>query len=326
MTNTDRSASAAQPDETGAVAQTSPSAPSVTVLVLVGAACAAVGLLPWIVTGMRLPIQNLWEGPPPTGGMPLALLPFSQYAVTLIVTLITSGSLLAGIVARVLRRRRLARVWPVLVGVALVHAVALVQTVLTVQPGMMDRTEATVYVAGLTAGSAVTIVLGLVVLLLVARAPVGVATVAVAAVAVPAAGWITGLIIPFGSVSMPNAVQAAAFAFFPWVPAVIVGVALVWCGLRPLARIVSWVLSLALLWVVPAIFTAVGSALGTRILASRPAEMLLYGIEVFRAAVGGEAAQGRSVLAALLIGLVGTLVQELRSRSRSRASSPSRAG
>lgn len=44
-----------------------------------GAAAAIVGLIPWIITGMRLPLQNLWATDTRPADMPLALLPFSQY-------------------------------------------------------------------------------------------------------------------------------------------------------------------------------------------------------------------------------------------------------
>ncbi|RUR00999.1 hypothetical protein [Labedella endophytica] len=297
-----------------------PTAPRALVLFAIGAGCAILGLLPWIITGMRLPLQNLWEGPAPEGGMPIALLPFSQYAVTLIVALIAVGSLFAGMVARLLRRRNGFRVWPIVVGVALVQVVALIQTVVVVSDGLAERTESTFYLGGLTAGTAFAIVVGLVILLLVARAPRGVATVAIAAIGVPIASWVGGLIIPFGTSATASPAQVWLIGFYPWFAAVVVGTTLAWCGLRPAARAIAWVLSLGLLWIGTAISTAASAALGTRILASRPAEMLDYGLEVFRMALSGEANQGPSILAALVIGLVGTSVREIVLRSRMRRS------
>jgi hypothetical protein len=290
--------------------------PRPLVLALIGAGCAVFGLLPWIVTGMRLPIQNVWDGPPPAEGMPIALLPFSQYAVTLIIAVLVTGALAAGVVSRALRDRSGFRLWPVVLGAVAVQVLALVQTTLTVEDGIMQRREAVFYVVGLAAGTAFTIGVGLVVMILVARAPVGVATVAIAVIAYPASRWITGLVVPFGSEALATPFQFAVSPYFPWVPAVVFGVLLAWCGLRPLVRIVSWVIALALLWVMPALFSAMGSALGTRVLATRPAEMLDYGIEVFLAAVGGLADQGRLLVVALLIGLVGTGIRELIARSR----------
>jgi hypothetical protein len=294
--------------------------PGPLVLALIGVGCAIFGLLPWIVTGMRLPTQNVWAEPVPAEGMPIALLPFSQYAVTLIIAVLVTGSLAAGVVARVLRHRSGFRLWPVVLGVAVVQVIALVQTTLTVEDGIMQRREAVLYVVGLAAGTTFTIGVGLVVMILVTRAPVAVATVAIAVIAYPATRWITALVVPFGSEATANAFQFAMSASFPWVPAVLFGVLLAWCGLRPIARVVAWVIALGLLWVMPALFTAMGSALGTRVLATRPAEMLDYGIGVFVAAMGGLAAQGQLLVVAIVIGLVGTGLREVLARSRRRRS------
>jgi hypothetical protein len=61
---------------------------------------ALVGLLPWLITGIRRPLQNLRATSTSPESMPVALLPFSQYALTLIVGLIVTGSAIAGVVAR----------------------------------------------------------------------------------------------------------------------------------------------------------------------------------------------------------------------------------
>ena len=56
-----------------------------------GAGSAVVGLLPWMITGMRLPLQNLWASDTLPKSMPVALLPLSNYAVTLIAGLLVTG-------------------------------------------------------------------------------------------------------------------------------------------------------------------------------------------------------------------------------------------
>lgn len=50
----------------------------------IGAVSAVLGLLPWLITGMRLPLQNLWAADTAPDAMPIVLLPFSQYALSLI--------------------------------------------------------------------------------------------------------------------------------------------------------------------------------------------------------------------------------------------------
>lgn len=64
---------------TEATWQRPPSARGLTAVawLLVGALVAVVGLLPWIVTGMRLPLQNRWAAETLPGDMPVALLPFN---------------------------------------------------------------------------------------------------------------------------------------------------------------------------------------------------------------------------------------------------------
>ncbi|MCU1438326.1 MAG: hypothetical protein JWP66_1413 [Naasia sp.] len=51
--------------------------------VAIGIGAALIGLPPWIVTGMRLPLQNLCAVEVRPEDMPVALLPFSNYVVTL---------------------------------------------------------------------------------------------------------------------------------------------------------------------------------------------------------------------------------------------------
>jgi hypothetical protein len=67
---------------------------NVWLYVLMGVGAAVAGLLPWIITGMRLPLQNLWadEGAGLAEPMPFVLLPFSQYFVTLLIGVIAVGS------------------------------------------------------------------------------------------------------------------------------------------------------------------------------------------------------------------------------------------
>lgn len=45
----------------------------------IGAASAAAGLLPWLVAGMRLPLQNLWAAGTLPADMPRTRLPASTF-------------------------------------------------------------------------------------------------------------------------------------------------------------------------------------------------------------------------------------------------------
>lgn len=76
--------------------------------VLLGAAGGAAGLLPWLLTGPFLPLQNLGEGQDPAKVGPFVMLPYSQYAITTIIVLLVVGGVFAGIIARAGR----VRAWP----------------------------------------------------------------------------------------------------------------------------------------------------------------------------------------------------------------------
>ncbi len=103
---------------------------------------AIIGLLPWMVTGMRLPIQNLWALDVPPEGMPITLLPFSQYTITLIVAVLVTGSAIAGGLLRLTgaQHPRFAFV-ATPVGVLIVQVVAIVQTVSIVAGGLAEGRE-----------------------------------------------------------------------------------------------------------------------------------------------------------------------------------------
>lgn len=70
-----------------------------------------------------------------------------------------------------------------------------------------------------------------------------------------------------------------------WVPAVIVAVALIRRGVRPLSRLVVWVVALLALWVLSAVFTALSYGLGMRMLDGDLREMAQAAAQVFPVAL-----------------------------------------
>ncbi|MFJ4267750.1 hypothetical protein ACIPY1_14425 [Paenarthrobacter nicotinovorans] len=92
------------------------------------------------------------------------------------------------------------------------------------------------------------------------------------------------------------------------------GCTLAWCGLKPARRIVVWVLDLAFLWVIPAVFTAVQSVLATRAIAGDIAEMVLMGQQVLTAALGPDGGAGPTLLLAVGIGLAGAGIRAMTGR------------
>lgn len=249
----------------------------------IGAAGAIVGLLPWLVTGARLPLQNLGAGS--AGDMPLALLPFSQYSLISIVALLVVGSAVAGITGRALASRRPRHgILALTGGVLAVQLIAAVQATLVTRALLEASSRTALYTAAIVAVIVVSLLVGTLVLLLIARAPVPGAVIGLSLAALVSATWI-GTAFRDLLLLAPYEVSQPVLTILRWIPAVLVGAAIAWGGFRTAGRVAASVVSLAALWIGPAFFTAVSNAAGTRVLAAYPAEMIDYGIGVFFAAL-----------------------------------------
>jgi hypothetical protein len=286
-----------------------------TAYLLLGVLAAIVGLLPWIVTGMNLPIQNLWARQMAPEDMPITLLPFSQYTITLIVAVLVTGSALAGGVLRLTRAQHPRFAFAAtMVGVLIVQVAAIVQTAITVADGIPRGENEFVYLAALTAGSVAANLVGLLLLGLIARAPAAGAVVAVSVAAVAAGVWVNGLISHPFNISATE-VTMALLSVTRWVPAFIVGLAVAWCGFATAGRIIGAIASFLALWIGPALFTAVSAAAGTRVLAAYPADMLDYGQQVFISALGPQGTSLVLVVAAIVVAAIAVVpLRSLNSR------------
>lgn len=270
---------------------------------LIGILAGLLGLGPWLITGAQLPLQNLWAADVAPDRMPASLLPLSQYELTTIVALLTVGGAAAGLAVRLWSpaRRRLAT-WCAAAGVLGVQVTASVQSFTVLDGGLAGGTMARLYFAGLLAGVVLSVAAALVALLLVSstsRAPVA---LGVGLMAVPFASWLVEWVAGVvGPLNIPAAVPTAA----RWIPAILVGCALAWCGLRPARRAVVWLVDLALLWVVPALFISVNYVLGTRVAAGDLQEMLLMSRQILAATLGPAGGAGPLVLLAFVLALAG---------------------
>lgn len=225
---------------------------------LAGMGAVVIGLLPWLLTGMRLPWEHLWAaaGMPPES--PVMLIPLNQYYLMTVAVMVIPAGALAGTVARgappELRRRS-----GDLTALGLVVAVAAAG----VQSGLAY--------AGVGAGEGVGVDLVLllawlvvcgtgavVILMFLARSTRAGASVGAAIAAPGVGGWISAVMAP-GMVTSSALVSSGDLR---WMPAVLVGVALAWCGLRSFGRFAAWALSLVMLWVVPAVLIGIGAAAG----------------------------------------------------------------
>lgn len=285
---------------------------------LIGVGAAAVGLLPWLVTGMRLPLQNLWATEPPPEGMPIAMLPFSQYLLTLIFGLLVVGAAVAGIAARATQPRLPRGGFSLIVlGVLGVQIIAIVQSTLVVRDGLQERTAAAFYLGGLVAVCVVSFLAGLVTLLLIARAPRAGALLGLTIGAIAVWPWTAGFFQPLLVTASEGLL--VFISLIPWLTPVLVGVAIAWAGVGTVGRVIAALVSLALLWVAPAAMTGISYAAGSRVLAHDPVAMIDAGVDVFTMALLTPEIALRPIVAAVVVAVIGLIVRGIVTR---RATTP----
>lgn len=280
---------------------------------LVGIGGGVLGLLPWILGGARLPLQNLWVVATMPDEMPLVLLPVSQYYVIVLFSIVLLGGIFAGLAVRILSRRRALAVWPAALGVLAVHVLAIVESFGMAASGLALASDAraVIYIVGLLGGAIAATLLAQLAFWMTSHRSAGIAAFGVALAAVPFGEWVgrwflavTGEVFP--PVFLPAVVQ--------WVPVIVVGLALAWCGIRPAWRLLVWVVSLLALWALPAAFMSIQYALGYRLILGDFAEMIAAGVDIFPALLNEDGVL--PVIAALVIAVVGTVVRMLVRRTR----------
>ncbi|TDE91600.1 hypothetical protein EXU48_15765 [Occultella glacieicola] len=287
------------------------------VLVLSGFATGLLGLLPWLLTGARLPLQNLWDTEIRPGDMPLVLLPFSQYALTLLPGMLVWGSALAGCVVRLHPvHARLRGAMVATLGFLAVAVIATSQTALVVHGGLRaDDPRTDRYFVAVLSVIVASVVVGIVVLALLACGRRPSASIAATVAALAGGIWLDALIAtPFGGA--PSTLQVELLSYSRWLPALFVGAVLVWCGVGGLGNAVAWAVSPVLLWVLPAGFTAVNYAAGSRVLAGDLEEMRDAALDVFRSALGPAGPSLEYAGVALGLGVLGTVIRACHARRR----------
>lgn len=254
----------------------------------IGFASAALVLAPWLATGAKLPLQNLWQASVLPEEMPLALLPVNQYYALRVAVLLFVGGAVAGLAVRFFRRVVEVPSWSAAVGALLVHSIAIIQSFVVVADGLgihEPRVDprAVLYFGGLLGGAIFSALLAQAVFWLVSRSSVGPVSLGLALSAVPFVSWIVDSVT---MLSLPTGLPIVIPLIPPWLPAIIVGVVLGWCGIRPPRRLVVWVVSLAALWITPALFTSVWNAIGMRVLDGDLQAMREVVTQIFPVALG----------------------------------------
>lgn len=292
--------------------------------VSIGLVAAFLGLGPWLVTGARLPLQNLWASEALPQDMPFVLLPISQYETTTILALLVTGAALAGFGQRWWGSAVGARTWAVALGVGLVQVLALTQSLVEVarglgltDPGAFGAPDprAALYLAGMLGGCVAALALGLAVCALAAHPPRAAAAIAAGLVAVPVAAWVSQWLVALTEPRVPM----AAGMVQRWLPALVVGVALGLLGCATAQRALIWLLDLVLLLVVPASLTAVSYGLGMRVLNGDLVEMAAAAAQLFPLVVRVSVPPA---LLGLAIAVVLTLIRTTVGRNRTRLTDP----
>lgn len=283
---------------------------------LVGVAAAIAGLLPWLVTGMRLPLQNLWATDTLPDRMPIALLPFSQYALTLVAALIVVGAAAAALAVRSTRvRQPRGGVIATFTGLLAAQVIAVAQTATVVRGGLADRAASELYFAAVLAVAVLALAVGTMVFWLIAGAPRAGALIGLAIAAIAFGPWLNGLLVPMGT--MPADWVSALAGSTRWVPPILIGVAIAWCGIGTIGRVIAAAASLLLLWTAPALITGVTSAAGSRVLADVPLEMLDYAARVTGMALFLPELALPPIIAAIVVAAAGLAVRAVVRRRTS---------
>jgi len=278
-----------------------------------------VGLLPWIV--VRSSTSTFGSPWNPRNDLRSALLPFHhQQLMTLLVVTVVAGALSGS--APWWSRDRLRRRWLLALlatlGAAAATWWAVTQT-LGPDPdlGGSGRTADTVrlaFVALTVTGSLLGLLLGLGASL---GGPV-LRTVAATPLVVVAAYWLGQLV----TMALADPARPQPLTWLPPTLAVLtgvgVGVLLAVLGVRPLWRLVGWVLALALVILTPAALTATRYVLeslrGTPVRSAELAELVHDGLEVFRLSLTstvtafGPSAPTTTALVAVVVGALGAVL------------------
>lgn len=277
----------------------------------IGLAAALLGLLPWILTGMRLPLQAMWAfDAAAREQMPIAFLPLGNTTVTAVLGMLVVGWVGAAIAARALGTRLPSRApFSIAAGLLLVQVVALAQSAQALDAGLPSGDRAVFYLVACVAVAVAGILIGLVAFGLVARAPRGGAMLGLVVGALALDGWFGAFFTPRGA--LPIELYSAVHPVLRWLPAILVGAAIAWAGLGTVRRIIAAVVSLLLLWVVPAFATAVTSAVGSRVLLRDPSGLVDQFTGVLRSAISMPGLVVPPLVVALAVAAAGLVLRRL---------------
>ncbi|GAA2560335.1 hypothetical protein HD598_001402 [Neomicrococcus aestuarii] len=325
------------PTSTSTAASTSSRGLAIFTGLVLGQIGTTIALLPHLLSGGLMLLQNLWIRETLPEDMPFSMLPLSQYALLELVGILAVAATITGCLPYfVMPARRRSVTLGASLGVALGLLISIGQSFWEMAKGLGigagASSTAQLYFWGLLAGFVLFAALAALVTMVFASGTPTWSALMWALVAVPVTSWILSWTSPSGPFSGPFLMPLIESFTGPlpdpfsgdstflnyvyrFLPAIIVGLALAWYGWKPLGRLAIWVVDLALLFFIPVLATATQSAAGMRVLNGNVRDMLDYGSEVFRAQMRLDNPQLWVVGTALLIAVVVGIVRRSRTRS-----------
>lgn len=263
---------------------------------VIGACCAIFALSPWLITGMRLPLQNLWATNTLPGDMPFALLPFNQYALGSLTGLIILPYALISLLIRVLESQRVRVNGQIMAAtVATFQLFAIIQSTIVVLNGVQRNRAGRAYVGIMFSALVLMVLCGLVVYWLLRRPGHPTGMVGVAIIAAPLVSWLTSFtrVTIFPTIGLPSyfrnlwgPLQITASGIWlivlGLIPAIMIGAAIGIIGVRTLAAKLVALLALFLGWLIPGFYALVAMVEGNRVYWGMPGESVAAGVAAFR--------------------------------------------
>jgi hypothetical protein len=114
--------------------------------------------------------------------------------------------------------------------------------------------------------------------------------------------------------------MADVLVIVPWIAPVLTGIAIAWTGIGTAGRVIAALCALVLVWVAPAVTTALFNALSNQVLVRSSSDVIDYAVGVFQAALLTPELALRPIIATALVAAVGLGVRALVGRRRRRVS------
>lgn len=287
---------------------------------LLGLVGFVLGLLPWLVHGGRLPVSGAWPAYE-VGATPWVALPFSEYRVgDLLALTALAGALAVALPHWLLRGPSRPRLWPV-VGVALgLQLLALLQASSVVGRGLASSQAADLLVLVLTLVAGIGGLAGTGLGLLLVRGGPVVQALSGTTLAWLVPSWLS-MLLAYGATS-PSPLQTTTVGLVPYVAAVLHGPALGRLGFGGVGRVVTWLVSLAIAVLLPALMTAAfyaGSyAHPSQLRGDGMAELVDATLDVTVMALQANLTRPGPLLLVVVVGLAGTALRGRWERERER--------